>query len=138
MRQPTRPLIIAHRGDSAHAPENTLAAFQAARTAGADWIELDVQMTEDGSIICLHDYTLERTTNVRSVFPAPSSFAAPETRWEEARRLDAGSWFGGKYAGEPIALLSEALRDARGGDRPLGVLVEVKDTPLYGERTETL
>src|SRR2546423_13598634 len=69
MSKPDRPLIIAHRGDSAHAPENTLAAFRGARLAGAEWIELDVQATADGALICLHDLTLDRTTDAGQMFP---------------------------------------------------------------------
>lgn len=61
----TRPLVIAHRGDSAHAPENTLRAFERAAGAGADWIETDLQLTRDGEVVAFHDRDLERLTGHR-------------------------------------------------------------------------
>src|SRR2546423_153682 len=96
MSKPDRPLIIAHRGDSAHAPENTLAAFRGARLAGAEWIELDVQATADGVLICLHDLTLDRTTDAGQMFPGRPADAFSWTL-EEVKRLVAGGWFGGEY-----------------------------------------
>src|SRR4051794_36160927 len=67
----TGPLVadIAHRGASAHAPENTLASFRAARSRNADYFELDVQQTEDGEPIVMHDRTLSRTTDAAKIFP---------------------------------------------------------------------
>ena len=64
-----KPTLIAHRGASAYAPEHTLAAYQLAIRQGADFVEPDLQITRDGVLICLHDTTLERTTDVEEKFP---------------------------------------------------------------------
>jgi glycerophosphoryl diester phosphodiesterase len=96
-----RPIIIAHRGDKTHAPENTLAAFQIAAENGADAIEFDVKLTADGQVIALHDPTVDRTTNgTGSISHLP--FAA-------VRELDAGAWFSEKFRGERIPTLDEIL-----------------------------
>src|SRR6185436_1813637 len=68
-----RPLLVAHRGASAYAPEHTLAAYRLAIEQGADFVEQDLQLTKDGRLICLHDPDLARTTNVAEVFPARKS-----------------------------------------------------------------
>lgn len=94
-------LVIAHRGDSAHAPENTLAAFRAALAAGADMVEFDVGLTRDLVPVILHDATLDRTTDGRGRLSAHSH--------EEIARLDAGSWFGPRFRGERIPTLDQAL-----------------------------
>jgi glycerophosphoryl diester phosphodiesterase len=96
---PTR--VIAHRGFSAHAPENTLAAVRLAIEAGADMVEVDVTTTADGHVICLHDATLDRTTDGRG----PATGLTLET----IRMLDAGSWFAPVFAGEPVPTLGEVL-----------------------------
>jgi len=96
-----RWLKSAHRGGRATAPENTLTAFRKALEAGVDMIELDVQLTRDGHPVVFHDWTLERTTNGRGRV-ADQSLA-------DLRRLDAGSWFGDGYRGEPVPTLSEVL-----------------------------
>jgi len=111
------PLVIAHRGDSAHRPENTLASFASALEVGATVVELDVQLTVDGRVIVLHDPTLDRTTtghgDVRRLTLA------------EVRSASAGypDRFGDAYAGERVPTLSEALALLRGRAR---VLVEIK------------
>ena len=61
--------MVAHRGASAYAPEHTVAAYKLALLQGADYVEQDLQVTKDGILICRHDSTLERTTNVASLFP---------------------------------------------------------------------
>src|SRR5678815_927111 len=61
--------LIAHRGASGYAPEHTLAAYRLAMEQGADYVEQDLGVTKDGVLVCLHDDTLERTTNVEEVFP---------------------------------------------------------------------
>lgn len=94
-------LVIAHRGDSAHAPENTLAAFRAALEAGADMVEFDVGLTRDLVPVVLHDATLNRTTDGRGKLSAHA--------YDEIARLDAGSWFGPDFAGERIPSLDAAL-----------------------------
>ena len=81
-----RALLIAHRGASAYAPEHTIEAYELAIEQGADFIEPDLQITRDGILIALHDLTLERTTNVRDVFPdrSPTTpIASRGHRWED-------------------------------------------------------
>jgi glycerophosphoryl diester phosphodiesterase len=95
------PLIVAHRGSSDIAPENTLAAYELAWEQGAHAAETDVRLTADGRVVCLHDDTLERTAGV----DRPLS----EMTFSDVRRLDAGSWKSPDHAGEPIPLLSEVL-----------------------------
>jgi len=112
-----RPLVIAHRGDSAYRPENTLASFAGALEKGATLVELDVQLTADGHVAVIHDPVLDRTTtgcgDVRRMTLA------------EVRAVSAGypDRFGSAYAGERVPTLSEALGLLRGRAR---VLVELK------------
>src|SRR5262245_56239373 len=105
--------VIAHRGASAHAPENTLPAFDLAARQQAGWIEHDLQVTRDGVLVCLHDRTLERTTDVREKFPdrgqlaIESGVATPhwfvhDFTLAEIRRLDAGRWYAPEFAGATI------------------------------------
>jgi glycerophosphoryl diester phosphodiesterase len=111
-----RPIIMAHRGARAQAPENTLASFQLAFTQGADAIELDAKLTADGQIIVFHDSTLDRTTN------GTGSLATKTLA--ELRELDAGSSFSPQYRGEKIPLLEEVF-DALG--KRLLINVELKN-----------
>jgi glycerophosphoryl diester phosphodiesterase len=94
-----RPLVIAHRGDSSSAPEQTLAAFERAAALGAEMIEADVRRTRDGRLVLVHDATVERTTDGRG--------AVASSTFEELRALDAGSWFAPRFAGERIPALDE-------------------------------
>jgi len=96
-----RPLVCAHRGRSGVAPENTLAAFEAAIEIGADFLELDVRRSADGEIVCMHDAAVDRTTD--------GSGALADLTLAELRALDAGSWKDARYAGERIPLLAEVL-----------------------------
>ncbi|NLG49687.1 MAG: glycerophosphodiester phosphodiesterase [Chloroflexi bacterium] len=96
-----QPLVIAHRGARDVAPENTLAAFQAALDADADGIELDVTRCATGEIVVIHDDTLDRTTN--------GSGPVAQTSFCALRALDAGAWFAPQFAGERVPLLSEVL-----------------------------
>ena len=93
------PLIIAHRGASYDAPENTLAAFNLAWEQGADGIESDWYLTSDGKMICCHDPDTERTGLVKHVIS--------ETSFDELRKLDVGSWKHAKYRGERMPTLEE-------------------------------
>ena len=93
--------LIAHRGFSQKFPENTLAAFEAAASAGVQMIEMDVMFSRDRRPVVIHDATLERTTNGRG---AVSDFTL-----NELKRLDAGSWFGEKFADQRLPELSEVL-----------------------------
>ena len=95
------PLVIAHRGDKAFAPENTLAAFKQAAEKGADAIEFDVKLTADGQVVVLHDQTADRTTN--------GSGNVAKLTLEALRDLDAGVQFPGKFSGEKIPTLQEVF-----------------------------
>ena len=106
--------LFAHRGHSAEAPENTLAAFKAAVGSGAAGVELDVQLSRDGHPMVIHDEHLERTTNGQGPVGALTR--------AELERLDAGGWFGPVYRGEPVPAL-ETVLDLLA---PTGLLVNVE------------
>jgi glycerophosphoryl diester phosphodiesterase len=127
----TAPAVVdvAHRGASASAPENTVAAFDLAADQQADMFELDVQETEDHELVLMHDATLARTTDVESVFPGLAPWRVGDLTLAQIRKLDAGSWFGRTYANEPVPTLDEALR-ATAASRP-GLLLEIKAPRLY-------
>ncbi len=110
--------VIAHRGASAYAPENTLAAFALAAEMGADWFELDCTLTRDGEVIVIHDDSIDRTTGAEGV--------VAEMTLSELKRYDVGSWFDPKFAGERLPTLGEALDLAK--DKRIGVYVEIKDS----------
>src|ERR1700753_901417 len=99
---PILPPVIAHRGISLEAPENTLAALKLAAKSGAQWVEFDVKLTRDGVPILMHDETLDRTTD--------GSGKVADTDWADIQKLDAGSKFDGRFRGEKIPHLAEALR----------------------------
>ena len=120
-----RPLVIAHRGASGSAPENTLAAFRRAAAIGADMVELDVQLTRDGVVVVIHDLTLERTTD--------GTGAVREHTLAELRRLDAGAWFAPGFRGERLPALAEVLAAI-----PLPVNVELKPAGDDGLEARTL
>jgi glycerophosphoryl diester phosphodiesterase len=101
-------LLIAHRGYSQLAPENTLPAFELALAAGAKLVEMDCRETKDGVPIVIHDAELDRTTDARKRWRKKHIRVASRTL-AEIRTLDAGSWFGPSYAGARVPLLSEAL-----------------------------
>ncbi len=95
------PLTIAHRGDPAAAPENTMPAFQAAVAHGADVLELDLRLTADNEVVIFHDDTLDRTTDATG--PLADRTLA------ELQTLDAGSWYGTAWAGTRIPTFAEFL-----------------------------
>jgi glycerophosphoryl diester phosphodiesterase len=97
----TRPLLIGHRGYPARYPENTLASFEGAMQAGCDMIELDVTLTRDRKVVVIHDDTLDRTTT--GTGPVRGHDLA------EVKALDAGSWFGARFAAERVPELSEVM-----------------------------
>src|SRR5208282_5830658 len=101
-------LLIAHRGASGHAPENTLAAFRKAVALGVHFIETDLQLTRDTRLVAIHDDTVDRTTNGHG--------AVHDLTREELRKLDAGSWFGSEFTGERIPTLEEILEFAKKHD----------------------
>jgi len=134
--------LIAHRGASAYAPENTLAAYRLAIAQGADFVEQDLQITKDGVLVCLHDLTLERTTNVKEVFPdrarKEGRTGAATRHWyvsdftlKEVRQLDAGAWFGEKFKGVKVPTWQEAIDEIRG---KAGLYPETKAPEVYGSR----
>jgi glycerophosphoryl diester phosphodiesterase len=86
-------LVIAHRGASAYAPQNTVAAAREAVSRGADALEADIRQTRDGHLVALLDPTLARTTNVEQVFPRRRPWRVESFTLAEVKRLDAGSWF---------------------------------------------
>ncbi len=94
-------LVIAHRGFSGAAPENTMAAFNKAIDAGAEMIEIDVHLTSDGKVVVIHDDSLERTTN--------GSGRVADYTFHELQKFDAGSWFSNDFRGEKIPSLSQVL-----------------------------
>jgi glycerophosphoryl diester phosphodiesterase len=102
------PWVIAHRGASGHAPENTLAAFQRAVELGATFIETDLRLTRDGRFVAIHDSTLPRTTN--------GNGTVHDFTLEELRKLDAGLWFDRGFAGERIPTLEEIMEFSRKQD----------------------
>jgi len=118
------PLVIAHRGDSAHRPENTLASFASALECGADLVELDVQLTKDGHVVVIHDPTVDRTTGGHG--------RVGELTLREVRALSAGypERFGSDFAGERVPTLAEAMGFLRERAR---VLVEIKPHSVTGD-----
>src|SRR5512143_1091036 len=111
----SQPLVIAHRGSAAYAPENTLAAFQLAAEQGADAIELDVDLTRDGHMVIMHDATIDRTTDGHG--------RVGDLTLEELRRVDAGAWKDAAFQGERVPLLEEVFEAV--GQRLL-INVEIK------------
>ena len=109
LRAPGEPAFVAgHRGDRAHAPENTLPAIEAALASGLEFVETDVQLSADGVPVLMHDETVDRTTN--------GTGAVADLTLAELRALDAGSWYGAEFAGVQVPLFTEfldALADSR-------------------------
>ena len=111
------PTVMAHRGLSADAPENTLYAFSDAISAGADFIELDVQQTRDGVLVVMHDSNLKRTTGVnKNIW---------DVDYADIQNLDAGSWFDPAYANARIPTLEETLQFV---DKRARLNIEIKPT----------
>lgn len=138
--RPTQKALVAHRGASAYAPEHTLAAYRLAIEQGADYVEQDLAVTRDGVLICLHDDSLDRTTNVEEVFPdrAVIDPADGQRRWlaadftlAEIKRLDAGRWFDERFTGERVPTWAEAV--ATVGDAA-GLYPELKSPAVYRAR----
>jgi glycerophosphoryl diester phosphodiesterase len=128
--EPSGVANAAHRGASAAAPENTLAAVVQAVADRADYVELDVRQTRDRVLVALHDRDLARTTDAESVFPGRSPWRVEDFTLAELRRLDAGSWKDPSYAGERVPTLAAVLRELSGSAS--GAFVEVKEPGRYG------
>lgn len=131
----SRPLVIAHRGYSVVAPENTAIAVDLGIQAGADFVEIDVQMSADGRLVVMHDTTLSRTTNAPARYPLRAPWNVAAFTLDEMMALDAGRWFGFSkdpgnfaYSGEPVPDLRTILDLLY--DRA-GLLLEVKSPDLY-------
>lgn len=117
--------LIAHRGASAYAPENTLAAFEKARVMGSSMIEFDVMLTQDGGAFVFHDHQLNRTTNGKGEFGLVSS--------AYVQSLSAGAWFGKDFQTEKVPSLKEALHWC--STRDIKACIEIKSFPGCIEAT---
>jgi glycerophosphoryl diester phosphodiesterase len=134
---PHPPVVVAHRGASAYAPENTLAAVDKADDLGITWVENDVQRTKDGELVIIHDTNLMRTTNVEEVFPDRAPWKVSDFTLKEIKRLDAGSWFSPAYAGTRVPTLEKYLERVSRHHQKL--LMEIKAPELYpGIEKQTL
>ena len=120
--------VTAHRGASRYYPENTMAAFMGAVSAGADWIELDIHESRDGQLFVMHDKDFRRTTGVRAL--------AWELTYEEISEMDAGSFFSEEYSGEKIPLLLDVIRYAK--ETGVRLNIELKPDPAEKELEELL
>lgn len=120
--------VCGHRGHSIGAPENTLAALTATIENGGTTAEIDVMLSSDGEIVLMHDHFLDRTTDGSSL--------VAKTTLKDIRGLDAGSWFGGKFAGERVPTLREAVEHA--SKTGLGLVVEIKEFLDLPRLTEKL
>ena len=142
--------VIGHRGASYHAPEGTAISHLIGRQLGADYLEADLQRTKDGVLIVLHDEDLQRTTNIRDVYPERATAPVSQFTLSELKRLDAGSWFNAafperarpSYVGVKIITLDELMNIAEGKladgspdpadsrNRP-GIYLETKKPELF-------
>lgn len=127
---------IAHRGASAYAPENTLAAVRLGIRMRSDLVEIDVQQTKDGELVVVHDNTLERTTDAEQKFPDRGPWRISDFTLAEIRTLDAGSWKAPEFAGERVPTLAEVLDVLHRS--PSGLLLEAKSPELYPGITERI
>lgn len=118
---PARDEVQAHRGASAIAPENTIAAFHAAAEAGAKWVELDVALSADDTLVVIHDDSVDRTSSGRG--------SLGDLTADQIGALDGGSWFDARYAGERIPTLAETI--AALGELGLSANVEIKQHPHH-------
>lgn len=130
-------VLVGHRGASAYAPEHTLDSYRLAIEQGVDFVEQDLQITRDGILVCLHDATLERTTNVEEVFPERFRQEGVRKRWfvsdfslDEVRQLDAGSWFDPRFKGVRVPTFREAIELVKG---QAGLFPETKNPADYKE-----
>ena len=140
---PADAFVVAHRGASGYAPEHTIAAYTLALEQGADYVEQDLTITSDGVLVCLHDDTLERTTDVETRFPDRAvvendASGQPVKRWyandftlAELKTLDAGSWFDVRFAGARIPTFEEAIVLVKG---KAGIFPELKSPARLNSR----
>ena len=134
-----RPAIIAHRGASYFAPEETRPAYLLAREMGVDYVELDLQRTKDGVLIALHDDDLRRTTNIAEVFPGRETDTVDKFTFAELQSLDAGSWFNIRFPDRArasfknvrILRLEDVMNIAEGGFHKPGLYIETKSARRF-------
>lgn len=134
------PTVMAHRGASYLAPEETEWAYRLARATGADFLEADIQRSKDGVLFALHDDTLERTTDAKTRYPGREKLPVSEFTWDELSQLDAGSWFNAKhperarpeYVGAKLLRLDRLIDLALASDRaPSGLYLETKSPERF-------
>jgi glycerophosphoryl diester phosphodiesterase len=125
--------VIAHRGASGYAPEHTPAAYRLAIEQHADFVEPDLAVTKDNVLICLHDDSLARTTNIAEVYPDRAKALANDLTIAEIKRLDAGKWFKPEFAGQRIQTFQEAIDLVR-PHAGVGLYPELKSPELYKSR----
>jgi glycerophosphoryl diester phosphodiesterase len=134
-----RPAIIAHRGASYLAPEETAPAYLLAREIGIDYLEFDLQRTKDGVLIALHDDDLRRTTNIAEVFPGREMDTVDKFTFSELQNLDAGSWFNMRFPDRArasfksvrILRLEDVMDIAEGGFHKPGLYIETKSARRF-------
>lgn len=119
--------LTAHRGDSAHCPENTIAAFQAAADLGVDCIELDLQTTSDGVFVVLHDQNLRRTIGV--------DLDIKKMSYAELEKLDAGHWYSTRFAGQQVPTFEQVLDLAKKDHVRLNAEIKPEDLDSDGIKT---
>lgn len=119
------PRVIGHRGAAEAAPENTLEGFAEAKRQGAAWVEFDAKLTADDAVILLHDDTVDRTTNGKGL--------AAALTLADYKSLDAGAWFGPRWAGAKVPTLAETVECL---DR-LGLTCNLEIKPCPGRERET-
>jgi glycerophosphoryl diester phosphodiesterase len=125
--------LIAHRGASGYAPEHTQAAYRLAIEQHADFVEPDLAVTKDNVLICLHDDSLARTTNIAEVFPDRPRALANDLTLAEIKKLDAGRWFKPEFAGQRVQTFQEAIGLVR-AHPGVGLYPELKSPELYKSR----
>ena len=121
--------IGGHRGAPDRAPENTIAGFQAALDAGADYVETDVQRTADGVLLLMHDSTIDRTTNGRG--------PVAQTNLGDLLTLDAGSWFDPRFADQRVPTFAEFMRWIE-AQAPFGAVIEAKAAGVGAEIADAI
>ena len=134
-----RPAIIAHRGASYFAPEETGPAYLLAREMGVDYLELDLQRTKDGVLIALHDDDLRRTTNIKEIFPGREMDTVDKFTFADLQSLDAGSWFNIRFPDRArasfknlrILRLQDVIDIAEGGSQRSGLYIETKSARRF-------
>lgn len=119
------PPVIAHRGAPLRAPENTMPSFSAALKAGVKWLEADVKLTSDGVPVLIHDETVDRTTDGHGTIALMT--------WEDAQKLDAGSWFAPEFVGTRLPSFTELVSFVCAND--LRLFLELKPSPGRAQAT---